>query len=149
MDRDLSRCHLKIREFREQRPQKGAATASNVEQALRLESTQNPQHAANTRQIDIPFELVQPQSSLEASFDGSVRLTQPSSHERIRKLGAEALDNRRGKRSTPAQRARDWFVTSYPLLGALAATFELIEDPTICIRLQTSIAAVSDYGKEL
>jgi predicted metal-dependent peptidase len=63
--------------------------------------------------------------------------------------GAEPLDGKNGKRSTPAQRARDWFVSSYPLLGALAATFKLIEEPMICGRLSISIAAVSDYGKEL
>jgi predicted metal-dependent peptidase len=63
--------------------------------------------------------------------------------------GAEPVDGRQGKRSTPAQRARDWFVSSYPLLGALAASFTLIEEPAICGRLQISIAAVSDYGKEL
>jgi hypothetical protein len=28
-------------------------------------------------------------------------------------------------------------------------TFKVIEDPVICGRLQVSIAAVSDYGKEL
>jgi len=63
--------------------------------------------------------------------------------------GAGPLDGRTGKRSTPAQRARDWFVSSYPLLGALAATFKLIEEPAICGRLAISMAAVSDYGKEL
>jgi|HubBroStandDraft_1064217.scaffolds.fasta_scaffold00423_22 predicted metal-dependent peptidase len=63
--------------------------------------------------------------------------------------GGAALDARSGKRATPAQRARDWFVGSYPLLGALAATFSLIEEPAICGRLQISIAAVTDYAKEL
>ncbi|PYV23583.1 MAG: peptidase, partial [Acidobacteria bacterium] len=63
--------------------------------------------------------------------------------------GAEPVGGQNRKRSTAAQRARDWFVSSYPLLGALAATFELIEEPTICGRLQISIAAVSDYGKEV
>jgi len=63
--------------------------------------------------------------------------------------GAEPINGKKGKRSTPAQRARDWFVSSYPLLGALAATFKLIEDPLICGRLEVSVAAVSDYGKEL
>jgi predicted metal-dependent peptidase len=63
--------------------------------------------------------------------------------------GAEPLHGQNGKRSTPAQRARDWFVSGYPLLGALAATFKLIEDPAICGRMQISIAAVSEYAKEL
>ncbi len=63
--------------------------------------------------------------------------------------GEEPISGREGKRATPARRARDWFVSSYPLLGALAATFKLIEDPALCGRMQVSIAAVSEYGKEL
>jgi len=50
---------------------------------------------------------------------------------------------------TPAERARRWFVSSYPLLGALAAAFEIIEDVALCGRMQISVAAVSDYGKEI
>jgi len=53
------------------------------------------------------------------------------------------------KKPTASERARNWFVSSFPLLGALAATFELIEDPNICGRMQISIAAVSDYSKEI
>jgi predicted metal-dependent peptidase len=53
------------------------------------------------------------------------------------------------KQRTPAARAREWFISSYPLLGALAATFKLIEDPVICARLRISIAAVSDYAREI
>ena len=55
----------------------------------------------------------------------------------------------RKRHYTPAERARSWFVSSFPLLGALAATFDLIEDPLICTRMQISIAAVSDYTKEI
>lgn len=51
--------------------------------------------------------------------------------------------------TTPAQRARAWFINSYPLLGALAASFELIEDPTICMRSDISIAAVNAELKEI
>jgi predicted metal-dependent peptidase len=50
---------------------------------------------------------------------------------------------------TLAERARRWFVSSYPLLGALASAFEIIEDPVLCGRMQISVAAVSDYGKEI
>ena len=44
---------------------------------------------------------------------------------------------------TPAHRARDWFINSYPLLGALAANFTIIEDAQLCYRMQISIAAVN------
>ena len=52
-------------------------------------------------------------------------------------------------RVTPAQRARNWFVSSYPLLGALAATFEIIEDPLVCNRLNITVAAVDAESKEI
>jgi predicted metal-dependent peptidase len=50
---------------------------------------------------------------------------------------------------TPARMAREWFVSSYPLLGALAASFEILEDPTVCHRLAISVAAVDAEAKEI
>ncbi len=50
---------------------------------------------------------------------------------------------------TPAQRARAWFINNYPLLGALAASFDLIEDTYYCNRTNISIAAVSAEDKEI
>lgn len=41
-----------------------------------------------------------------------------------------------------AERARAWFVANYPLLGALASTFEIIEDADLCAREDVAIAAV-------
>lgn len=43
----------------------------------------------------------------------------------------------RGEMSA-AHLARAWFISSYPLLGALAAAFQLIEDPTLCARMGIS-----------
>jgi predicted metal-dependent peptidase len=51
--------------------------------------------------------------------------------------------------STSAQKARAWFISSYPLLGALAASFKMIEDHTICHRLDISVAAVNAQTKEI
>jgi predicted metal-dependent peptidase len=48
-----------------------------------------------------------------------------------------------------AERARRWFVNSYPLLGALAAAFRIIEDPAVCQRLGISVAAVDAEAKEI
>lgn len=48
-----------------------------------------------------------------------------------------------------ARRARDWFISSYPLLGALAAAFKLVEDPGLCARLQISVAAVDAEMQEI
>ena len=48
-----------------------------------------------------------------------------------------------------AQKARRWFISSYPLLGSLAAEFRLIEDPVLCVRLGVGIAAVNGELKEI
>ena len=50
---------------------------------------------------------------------------------------------------TRAQTARAWFISSYPLLGALATSFKIIEDPLVCQRLGISIAAVDPTNREI
>ena len=50
---------------------------------------------------------------------------------------------------TPGQRAKSWFINSYPLLGALATNFEIIEDPFICHRLDISVAAIDVENKQI
>ncbi len=50
---------------------------------------------------------------------------------------------------TAAWRAREWFISSYPLLGSLAAAFRIVEDPVVCARLQVSIAAVDFETREI
>jgi predicted metal-dependent peptidase len=48
-----------------------------------------------------------------------------------------------------AQRTRSWFMSSFPLLGALAAGFEIVEEPLICQRMGISIAAVDAEAREI
>ena len=48
-----------------------------------------------------------------------------------------------------AEQARRWCVNSYPLLGALAAAFTIVEDKAICQRLGVSVAAIDDEAKEI
>lgn len=60
-----------------------------------------------------------------------------------------ALGSGDGGELTVAQAAREWFIHSYPLLGALAATFTVIEDADLCRRLDISIAAVDDAAQEI
>lgn len=48
-----------------------------------------------------------------------------------------------------AEQARAWFISSYPLLGALAACFEIVTDVTICQRLHIHIAAVDEVSREI
>jgi predicted metal-dependent peptidase len=50
---------------------------------------------------------------------------------------------------TAAQQARKWFMSSYPLLGALASAFEIVEDPEICRRWDIWVAAVDPAASEI
>src|SRR5262249_33610089 len=59
----------------------------------------------------------------------------------------EAQQN--AKRTSPAQRARAWFLDHYPLLGALAASFTLVEDGGVCQREGIAIAAVDPEAREI
>ena len=63
--------------------------------------------------------------------------------------GLGGFDRPANENLTPARRARGWFVSSFPLLGALAAAFEIIEDPLVCARMQISVAAVDIAAKEI
>jgi predicted metal-dependent peptidase len=48
-----------------------------------------------------------------------------------------------------AQSARSWFVAEFPLLAALAASFEIIEDDEVCDTLNISIAAIHSELREI
>ncbi len=62
---------------------------------------------------------------------------------RIRRLDGETT------RLSPAEEARRWFIDRFPLLGAVAAAFRIIEDPAVCRSLDVSVAAVSDLAGEI
>lgn len=53
------------------------------------------------------------------------------------------------KGSTPIQRARDWFLASYPLLGGIAAGFHLVEDAQVVQRMDIPVAAISVRLREI
>jgi predicted metal-dependent peptidase len=61
---------------------------------------------------------------------------------------ADRLDGDR-PRKTRWRLALDWFVSSYPLLGALADAFKLVEDPKVCRAHGIRIAAISPAAAEL
>ncbi|MBQ9486935.1 MAG: hypothetical protein IJU91_03910 [Selenomonadaceae bacterium] len=44
--------------------------------------------------------------------------------------------------STPTQKAAEWFINHYPLLGGLAAGFKIIEDVNYCWKNEIQVAAV-------
>jgi len=48
-----------------------------------------------------------------------------------------------------AECARAWFMASYPLLGALAAAFKIVEDEQTCVRYEIVVAAVSAEQREI
>lgn len=52
-------------------------------------------------------------------------------------------------KNSHAQRARSWFISSYPLLGALAASFRIIEDRELCQKMNITVAAVDAEMQEI
>jgi predicted metal-dependent peptidase len=54
-----------------------------------------------------------------------------------------------GGRKTPWRQALGWFISSYPLLGALAAAFKLVEDAEVCRIHGILVAAISPAAAEL
>ena len=52
-------------------------------------------------------------------------------------------------RKTPWRLALSWFISSYPLLGALAAAFKLVEDAEVCRLHGIAVAAISPAAAEL
>ena len=63
--------------------------------------------------------------------------------------GIDKTKDEWGKKKTKALRARDWFISNYPLLGSLAASFEIIEDRKTCQMLNIQIAAVDDELRKI
>lgn len=47
------------------------------------------------------------------------------------------------------RRAREWFLSSYPLLGAVASAFRLVDDKDIAVRMHIPVAAVSSELGEI
>lgn len=52
-------------------------------------------------------------------------------------------------RRSDAERARQWFISSFPLLGALATGFRIIDDAGVCNRNDIRVAAVNDELREI
>ncbi len=58
-------------------------------------------------------------------------------------LGSEA------KSKSKVRQARDWIVSEYPLLAALASSFKLIEDEKLCDQMAVQVAAICDETQEI
>lgn len=48
-----------------------------------------------------------------------------------------------------SETARKWFISSYPLLGALAASFKIVNDENVMHKYNITIAAVNDQLREI
>ena len=49
----------------------------------------------------------------------------------------------------PIQRAQEWFLSSYPLLGGVASGFRLVDDPLVVQRMAIPVAAISIQMREI
>jgi predicted metal-dependent peptidase len=69
----------------------------------------------------------------------------------VEKAGEVARGPARGARNpnSLAERARSWFIANYPLLAALAAAFDIVEDAETCARFDIAIAAVSSEDRQV
>lgn len=76
----------------------------------------------------------------------------------IRAAASQAIDIAGGARKalgegrtkeTIVRRALNWVISEFPLLAALASSFELIEDEEVCANLRIEVAAISDALQEV
>ena len=84
----------------------------------------------------------------EAAFADSLRR---SLRESIQLAGGLTKVEQKAQKhnSTNYHRAKEWFVSSYPLLGAVAAGFQLVDDLAVVQRMRVPIAAVNARLQEL
>jgi predicted metal-dependent peptidase len=55
-----------------------------------------------------------------------------------------ALGSKLGKLRSTTERARSWFSSSFPLLGAMISAFEVLEDAELCRREEVMVGAVNE-----
>lgn len=67
----------------------------------------------------------------------------------VEKAGEAVRARRNQNPNSLAERARSWFVANYPLLAALASTFEIVEDEDVCGRFDIAIAAVNSEQRQI
>ncbi len=58
----------------------------------------------------------------------------------------DALGGQHTRLRSASERARSWFISSYPLLGAMVSAFEFIENAEITRREEISVAAVDEVA---
>ena len=76
--------------------------------------------------------------SLQESMKDALRVSTGLPPQRQKKTQADSVHE-----------ARDWFISSYPLLGALAASFRIVDDWETVHRMGISVAAISPQLQEI
>ena len=74
---------------------------------------------------------------------------QDSMRDAVRAAGGLPPMRENRQQAARYREARDWFVSSYPLLGALAASFRIVDDASAVRRLNVPVAAVSPQLQEI
>lgn len=86
--------------------------------------------------------------SHQADTDWQARFADGLAHA-VSLVVSNSRDNTQASAATQGERARNWFIGHFPLLGALAASFEIIENHESCQRLGIEIAAISMQQQEI
>ena len=86
--------------------------------------------------------------SFQEAFADSIRDALKSSIETAGGISPDMQKNRRGFH-TAYRRAKEWFVSSYPLLGAVASGFHLEDDAEAVQRMHIPVAAVDPHLQEI
>lgn len=116
---------------------------------LKEHSTEDDLHAFGTMsnaRPDMVWDEHEPGYNYTELFAESLQL---SMRDAIRESkGLEPL--RRWYNHTPQyMEAREWFISSYPLLGAIAASFKVIDDEAVVQRMDIPVAAISSQLQEI
>ena len=61
----------------------------------------------------------------------------------------ESLGTQRTQLRSSSERARSWFISSFPLLGAMVSAFEFVESAEIARREEISVAAVDEAARTI
>ena len=86
--------------------------------------------------------------SFQEAFADSIRDALKLSIETAGGISPDMQKNRRSFH-TAYRRAKEWFVSSYPLLGAVASGFHLVDDTETVQRMHIQVAAVDPHLQEI
>ncbi|MCA0755109.1 peptidase [Paenibacillus sp. N4] len=118
-----------------------------VPEELKYHGTVGPKSADMLFQEDAPFYYRSMKIDWEGAFAAGLSMAVSKAVKVA--AGYETTIFGQEERLSPGAKAKKWFIDHYPLLGALASGFKLIEDAAICQRLDISIAAIDIVDQEI